>query len=382
MLFNLIIQMFALISFSLTRLHARYNAPNTITTAHRPARAIMHKTVNNWVITGFFALSLLSLTSYGDDDDKAQIQSKPGKTLSTAGNVRLSREQQHAAGIKVQILAETSQRPEFQAYAKVADIQPLLNLSTRQRALQAELTVTRTTLTASQKALARTARLHKEDAASARSLQQTQAQWSGDAARAAAAEQQLAILRTEALQQWGPTIAGWIFNQTDPALERLLLRQDVLVELALPPERSLPSGTEKIRLVRQGDQRLAIAGRLVSAAPRTGEITQGETWFAIAPSNALRTGMRLDAWVPTDAAAATGVEFPVDAVLWRGNKPWVYLQTGEDSFTRRLIPVYTDHSTTWFVSTGVKPGERLVINGAQLLLSEEFRGQIPDENDD
>ncbi|BBL70133.1 hypothetical protein MoryE10_07390 [Methylogaea oryzae] len=296
--------------------------------------------------------------------------------------MRLSPEQQRAAGIAVQVLTETRQRPEFSAYARVADIQPLLNLATRLRALQAERTVSRTTLGASQKALERTAKLHKEDAASARSLQQAQAQQAGDAARAAAAEQQLAILRTEALQQWGATLAGWAFSPSHPTLERLLLRQDVLVELALPPERTMPAGTEQIRLARQGDKRHTVEGRLVSAAPRTGDITQGETWFAVAPADALRTGMRLDAWVPTEADAVAGVEFPVEAVLWRSGKPWVYLQIDDDRFERRLIPAYTDHGARWFVGTGVAPGDRLVINGAQLLLSEEFRGQIPAEDDD
>lgn len=347
----------------------------------------MHKTAR-WIFAPLLAASLAPLVSHGDDDDgpRAPAKAKPvqanGDNRPAAGSVRLSAEQQRAAGIAVQVLAETRQRPEFPAYARVADIQPLLNLATRQRALQAERTVSRATLGASQKALERTAKLHRDDAASLRSLQQAQAQQAGDAARVAAAEQQLDILRTEALQQWGPTLAGWAFSPTNPTLERLLLRQDVLVELALPPERSLPAGAEEIRLARQGDKRHTVEGRLVSAAPRTGDITQGETWFAISPGDTLRTGMRLDAWVPTGAEAAVGVEFPVEAVLWRAGKPWVYVQTGDDSFARRLIPAYTDHGAAWFVGAGVKPGERLVVGGAQLLLSEEFRGQIPDEDDD
>jgi hypothetical protein len=34
----------------------------------------------------------------------------------------------------------------------------------------------------------------------------------------------------------------------------------------------------------------------------------------------------------------------------------------------------------YFVSEGLKPDEELVIIGGQMLLSEEMRGQIPDED--
>lgn len=362
----------------------------------------MHQSIRR-LIPLLLALSLAPATGRGeDDDDEAQLPSAPAKAvavpagaantaaaaklqssiLPAAGGVRLAPEQQRAAGIVLQVLAESRQRPEFAAYARVVDIQPLLNLSTRQRALQAESAVARAALAASQKALERTAKLHSEDAASMRSLQAAQAQQAGDAARAAAAEQQLAILRNEAVQQWGPTLAGWALAKPGAELERLLLRQEVLVELALPAERSLPGGTNAVRLARQGDQRQTVTARLVSAAPRTGEITQGETWFAVAPAATLRTGMRLDAWIAGAAEAAAGVEFPVTAVLWRAGRPWVYVKTGDDSFARRLVPSYHDHGATWFVDDGLAAGEQLVIGGAQLLLSEEFRGQIPAEDDD
>lgn len=329
---------------------------------------------------------------WADDDDEplapAQAKQPPSASLpektrgpEAAAGLRLTAEQQRNAGIAVQTLQASRQRLEFAAYARVLDIQPLLSLSQRQRALLAEQAVSRSASQMAQKALERLVRLHQQDAASLRSLQQAEAQYTGDAARNTAAEQQLAILRTEALQQWGPVLSGWALAAQSAALERLLSRQDVLVELALPPERSLPAGTEHVRLARQGDTAHPIHGRLISPAPRTGETTQGETWFAIAPAASLRTGMRLDAWV-ADRPELAGVEFPVEAVLWRSGKPWVYVQTGDERYARRLIPAYHDKGASWFVSDGLQPGERLVVRGAQLLLSEEFRGQIPNEDDD
>jgi hypothetical protein len=36
----------------------------------------------------------------------------------------------------------------------------------------------------------------------------------------------------------------------------------------------------------------------------------------------------------------------------------------------------------YFISNELKPGEQLVLTGGQLLLSEEFRAQIPHEDND
>ncbi|TAN52494.1 MAG: hypothetical protein EPN21_03785 [Methylococcaceae bacterium] len=338
-----------------------------------------------WFFVPLLLMPLLSPAGQDDDDDAAAPAMPPTRQAGeqpAAGVVALTPQQQRAAGLVVQVLTESRRQPEFSAYAKVLDVQPLLALSTRQRALQADLAVYRGALSASQLAETRTAKLLQDNAASARSLQLAKAQRIADASRSAAAEQQLLSLRHEALQQWGPVLAEWLLGKPGNALERLWLRQDVLVELALPPNRALPPGIETVRLAPREERRQAVAARLVSAAPFTGDITQGETWFAIAPAEGLRTGMRLNAWIAGQRETSIGVELPVTAVLWRAGQPWVYLQTGEQQFVRRLIAAYHDNGDSWFVDTGLKPGDKLVVNGAQLLLSEEFRRQIPDEGDD
>ena len=55
---------------------------------------------------------------------------------------------------------------------------------------------------------------------------------------------------------------------------------------------------------------------------------------------------------------------------------WIYVQTSEDTFTRRRIAL--DHSTEkgWFVNGEVAANERVVVRGAQALLSEEQKYKI------
>ena len=67
-----------------------------------------------------------------------------------------------------------------------------------------------------------------------------------------------------------------------------------------------------------------------------------------------------------------GVIVPSSAVLRYQGKAWVYLQTGDEEFTRREIPLDRPGANGWFVSSGVTDKDRVVASGAQTTLSEEL----------
>ena len=62
-------------------------------------------------------------------------------------------------------------------------------------------------------------------------------------------------------------------------------------------------------------------------------------------------------------------------IRWEG-KTWVYLQSSRDTFVRRAITLDRPTEQGWLLTAGVKPGERIVVRGAQALLSEELKSQI------
>lgn len=53
------------------------------------------------------------------------------------------------------------------------------------------------------------------------------------------------------------------------------------------------------------------------------------------------------------------------AVVWLDGKPWIYVEESGGRFVRRELD-----------AQGVTPGERVVVSGAQMLLSQELRSQI------
>ena len=55
---------------------------------------------------------------------------------------------------------------------------------------------------------------------------------------------------------------------------------------------------------------------------------------------------------------------------------WVYLQNSADQFERREVQLDSPLPNGWFVTSGLKPQDKIVTTGAQQLLSEELKGQI------
>jgi hypothetical protein len=55
---------------------------------------------------------------------------------------------------------------------------------------------------------------------------------------------------------------------------------------------------------------------------------------------------------------------PRDAVLMEGGRPYVFVQTGGETFSRRFVDVAAREGDVVGVKSGVKPGERVVVRGA------------------
>jgi hypothetical protein len=81
---------------------------------------------------------------------------------------------------------------------------------------------------------------------------------------------------------------------------------------------------------------------------RRGLLLIGQTPIAI-----LYTGMRQKM-----------TTLPKEAVLMEAGRPYVFVQTGGESFSRRYIEIATRDGDVVGVRSGVKPGERVVTRGA------------------
>jgi hypothetical protein len=183
-------------------------------------------------------------------------------------------------------------------------------------------------------------------------------------------------------QQWGATLAQQQAT-TDQLLASLQSSSQVLLLITLPVGIQLPASVKTITFSPSADQATRLTATFVSTSPRSNPGNPGATFFFSSANHPLlRQNTVLDGWLSTDTESQTGVMIPDSAVIWHAGQAWVYLQTAAYTYSRRALNNPQVVEQHWFVSTGFSAGEKLVTQGAALLLSEEFRWQIPAEDDD
>lgn len=308
---------------------------------------------------------------------KEQVQEKNGAASRVAvvnGRtvIRLSVEEQSEAGIETERLKPARARRQLAVPASVLDVQSLVNLASSYAAVQANLRKAENNLSVSRPEYNRLKSLYNaQQNVSAKAFQAAEGVFRNDQAGLAAAHQDVAYQMAALRQTWGNKIAQWVDN--DPAaLNRILDREDVLLQVTLPAEGPATAAAEAT--LELPGKRRAMA-KLVSRFPRVDPRIQGPSFLYVTRrQGALAPGLNLIAHVAT-GHRLSGVIVPRSAVVWLNGDSWVYVQTAQDQFTR--IAVSTDHPVAqgFFVSGRPATGERVVRTGAQALLSEEFRPQ-------
>jgi hypothetical protein len=92
--------------------------------------------------------------------------------------------------------------------------------------------------------------------------------------------------------------------------------------------------------------------------------------------------MRVVARISMAGAPIGGVLVPSAAVVWHAGKAWAYVKNADDSFARFEVSTADELDGGWFNASGFDAGDEVVVSGAQLLLSEELKYQIRNENED
>jgi hypothetical protein len=294
------------------------------------------------------------------------INGEPTITLDAAAR--------QSSGIMTVQLQTAERMPELQAYGTVLDLQPLTELSNSYTTTRAQLLTAQAKLNASRLAFERAQRLYQDQQnVSAAQVQATESAFRVDEASVAAAQAQLENVASSAIQQWGPVLGRAVVDRS-PILLRLLQRQDVLVQVTLPPGESLTAPPRNA--VAEAGSAIRANLQFLSAAPRTDARIQGISFLYIAPaSSGLLPGMNVAVTLPT-GRAAEGALVPGSAVVWSEGKPWAYFRTGEQTFARREIATDTPAPDGGYIVKDLPNNSEVVTQGGQLLLSEEFRARI------
>lgn len=279
------------------------------------------------------------------------------------------------SGIRVETLKTMDFRPHMNAYGIVLDPQPLLDLRIRIATAMGQLAGARAAESASRREVERLDHLfRKRGNVSEKAAEAGEAVWKADAGHLEAARETFKRLRQTARNEWGAVLGGWATEAGPKSLSGLMGGGEALLLVTFPSgeEPRAPPAQVQVQVDSVGPKTQA---QIVSPAPRLNSAVQGATYFYSMPSRNVRIGMRLSVDVPLTGKRFRGVIVPSSAVVWYEGKAWDYVEETSGHFRRTEIPVSTPVPNGWFV-TGVVPDSRMVIQGAQLLLSQELQPEL------
>jgi hypothetical protein len=313
-----------------------------------------------------------------DDDDKLLKQTVHRQTGQTVINLN-AKTQQHS-GLQTIKLKPATYHAEFTAYGKVLAIQPLIELRHRYLVALTDRNSANAKFKQAEQNVSRQQALYQEGISAKRNLQGQQAQWQIDKAQLDAVHFQNQMIKEEAQLTYGKTLSEWALASDSNQLNAFISGQQKLLQITLPSNQQLADKLKTIVIAASGNRSDAQTAELISAAPQTDASSQGNSYFFQTQAKNISIGMAVTAWLPEQNSALSGVMIPKSALLWAMDEAFVYVKTDDDTFSRRLIHHYSLSNDGYFISEELKPDEELVITGGQMLLSEEMRGQIPDED--
>ncbi len=274
-----------------------------------------------------------------------------------------------------------------------------VDLQSRLTSAQAEVTATTASLEATKASFERTKSLNAEDkTASDRALQEAGARLKSESARLKAAVETAAAIETSLGARTGttgpvslsvdrggevvdlPVQPGETIESGQPVL-RVAKFDRLLAKVSVPSGERVPGNVASARILALGREGSVLRGQRISLAASDPQFLGDTFLFSVdAGDLQLRPGMALTAYLALPGEPKKGVLVPRSAVVRLEGELWVYVRTADDKFTRREVEHATPVDNGWFVPSGFKGGEVVVVEGAQMLLSEELKAKIQGED--
>jgi len=310
----------------------------------------------------------VTLKHHDEKEPEKKEEAKEAKRVQTSTNgevfLKLDKEAQERAGLKVAALESVESTPEIKGFGRVLDPAPLATQ-------WVDITSAEAAYEASTKEYERLKVLHEQNQnVSTRALEAAQAAAKRDKILLEAAKVRLRLA-------WGQPVAE---RKDLPAfVGELISLKSAVIRIDLPLGQTLsalPSGA-RIAPVAE-DQRLSdgeILGLATSADPQV----QGQGFLFLVQSNSLLPGASVVGYLKVPGAPKRGVLVPNAALIRYEGEVFVYLQTSDDTFQREDVKLDSPMPNGWLVTTDLSAGQKVVITGAQELLSEELKSKTAEE---
>lgn len=282
------------------------------------------------------------------------------------------------SGIQTTRLMPINQPTESLTFGKAVSPLPLIELHHRYLATLSEQEQALAKFAHSQSMNKRQLDLYSFGIASKQKLQTQQTQLQTDKATLDASHIKDQSVIYEAKLKWGDTISNWLLSKDNSKLAPFLEGKQVLLLVTLPANKPLPMTIKTLYIGLSGNRIDAKTAEFISPAPSTDETRQGHSYYFKTEYASIKPGMNIMAWIPS-LETTNAVLIPQSAVVWNNGKAYVYKKIKRNTFKRIPLMHFSILETGYSSIELFRPNEEIVTVGSQLLLSEELREQIQDQ---
>ena len=294
---------------------------------------------------------LLALTACGKKDKPAEAEKEAGE----AQGLTLKDEEIKSLGLTVQTATPAQFRGRIDGYGVVTPLDAIAQADSE--FLTAQAAAGQSAAAANR---ARSLSTGEEAAISREQLEVAQSKAAADAAA-------LALARRKTEAAFG-LHSPWRDAETRQTVMRRLASGDaVLVRATFPAiSGAVPKALD---ISRMGADRKSWSTHTIWDAPADAAVP-GRSFYALVEGSDLAQNERVTAAIPT-GKAQSGAKIPAHALVYGESEVWAYVQKDAHTFRRTKVDITHPIDDGYFVTT-VKPGEKVVADGAGLLMAREI----------
>ena len=348
------------------------------------------------VIQAILILILVWLLTYFGRDEFNNIKpnsdiSKKTQSLIKSANgvnyITLSPEIQSNSGIKTQPVQTSDYIKNLTNYATVLSIDLLIEQKNRFNEIKNQINLLSNELERVKKNYERFKALNDDNKnVSDKAFQEMKVNFENTKIKLQTTQELITGIKQNIRAQWGEIILSMIDAGARKELFEFLVQGKARIIKVTLPENADNQPPKNISLALIDNLNEKFLASYLAESPTLDKSIKGKTYFYIVYSNQLRIDSKVIANQVQDKLSSESGKYlaiPKEAVIWNSGQAWVYVQSSENKFFRKSIETITESSNGWIVKENqIKENDLIVINGAQLLLSEEFKYQIKNENDD
>ena len=185
------------------------------------------------------------------------------------------------------------------------------------------------------------------------------------------------------LQDWGNPFKDLLTHPEKSPLKNIFNSEVRLLKITMGNDKSIKLPPSKLMVFSLNQPGTEYKANLISKAPIGSLNIQGKSYFYLTSNNDLMMGSKISSYIElVEENLERKFYIPKSAIIWSNGKPWIYEKKNENSFLRQPVFKMEEHQAGWIVQFENIIPKAIVTNGAQLLLSEEYKHLITNENED